>query len=375
MEATPDAIDVPFCDLCNTSVPLQDLEQGRARRHLGKTIGACCLPALAATAAPAPGTVSSQGTDGTRLQAPEPVGGGVAAPAAAAVHHDARLLPVGITVLAALAATAIFLDYRFAEVDSRNEQALAQIADDQKALGDVVQGISLAMDSVVRRKDLDAASERIELLNGAQTRIGDQLRALTDQTAMALSGLQQKIEDLQRSRPDHGPALLELRQALQQQAVTLAELKAMPRSQPQPLLEAPPPAPVTPGLPPLLAHQVQRLKDPDPATRFEAVDELLRSKDVAVLEHLLPMAKDEDTFVRRLTVEGLKDFRQPVVVDALLVALADPVETVRDTAWRSLKDLTGQKLPFDAAASRDQRARMQQRWQEWWDRNRAAFGS
>ena len=47
-----DPLDVSFCDFCNTSVPVQDLEQGAALRHNGKTIGACCLPALrSATAA------------------------------------------------------------------------------------------------------------------------------------------------------------------------------------------------------------------------------------------------------------------------------------------------------------------------------------
>jgi HEAT repeat protein len=159
--------------------------------------------------------------------------------------------------------------------------------------------------------------------------------------------------------------------------VSLAELRALPR--PAEPVAAAEPAGSTPGtapagVPAALQHQIARLQDEDPATRFEAVDELLRSRDMTMLEHLLPMAKDGDTFVRRLTVEGLRDFRAPEVVDALLVALADPEEIVRDTAWRSLKELTGQKLPFEATAARDVRARAQQKWQEWWDKNRGTFG-
>ena len=95
----------------------------------------------------------------------------------------------------------------------------------------------------------------------------------------------------------------------------------------------------------------------------------------AVVEHLLPMAKDNDVLVRRLVVDGLKDFKQATVVDVLLVALADPADIVADTAWRSLKDMTGQKMPFDAKGSREERSRAQKVWRDWWDKNRNAFGS
>ena len=62
-------------------------------------------------------------------------------------------------------------------------------------------------------------------------------------------------------------------------------------------------------------------------------------------------------------------------VDALLEALADADENVCDTAWRSLRDLTGQRLPFDASASKEARARAAKKWQEWWQGARDSFGS
>ena len=110
--------------------------------------------------------------------------------------------------------------------------------------------------------------------------------------------------------------------------------------------------------------------------RFEAVDALIGSKNPAVLKHLLPMARDADLYVRRLTVEGLRDFKQAEAVEQLIAALADSETTVAETAYGSLKKLTGQKIPFDAASpSKDTRLRGQQRWQEWWDKNKATFGS
>jgi HEAT repeat protein len=122
-------------------------------------------------------------------------------------------------------------------------------------------------------------------------------------------------------------------------------------------------------------EQVKKLAAGEPATRFEGVDELLRSKDALVLPHLLPMVKDADAFVRRLTVEGIGQWKRAEVVDALLLALADSDEYVRETAWRSLKDVTGQKIAFEATGTKDVRARGVQRWQEWWDKNKPTFGS
>jgi hypothetical protein len=130
-----------------------------------------------------------------------------------------------------------------------------------------------------------------------------------------------------------------------------------------------------PGLAAPLAAQVQKLSAADPAIRFEAVDELLRSKDALVLPFLLPVTKDADAYVRRLCVDGLRDWKRPEVVDALLVALGDLDENVRDTAWVSLKEVTGQRFPFETTASREARARAILKWQEWWDKSRATFGA
>ncbi|MFY9340907.1 MAG: DUF2946 domain-containing protein, partial [Planctomycetota bacterium] len=49
-----DGVEVTFCDLCGTSVPVVDLAAGSAVRHQGKTVGACCLAGLRVAGAPAP---------------------------------------------------------------------------------------------------------------------------------------------------------------------------------------------------------------------------------------------------------------------------------------------------------------------------------
>ncbi len=357
-----DPLEVLFCDLCNTSVPLQDFDAGTATRLNGKAIGACCLATL-------------RGTGSARPSAGE---GAAGAPGARPAGHDSRILPLGIAVLAAVAAATLFLEFRIDQAETRWLHGNDQVAASVQSQAEVVQGISVALDGVVRRTDFDQLEQRLAAINATQQRMADTVQALDKAHTLSAEATQKALAVLQeaeRLRPDLGPGLADLRQQLQHQAVSLAQLLAQPRPREVvPAAVSEPPV-VIPGLAPELVHQVAKLKDADAATRFEAVDELLRSKDAQVLEHLLPMAKDADLFVRRLTVEGLKDFHKPAVVDVLIVALADPEDIVRDTAWRSLKDLTGQKLPFEASGSRDARLRAQQKWQEWWDKNRDTFGA
>lgn len=363
-----DEPEVAFCDLCNTSVPLQDLEAGTAVRQGGKTVGACCLASL---------------------QRPVAVAPAVSTPAAAAAPiSDNRLLTVAFVLLVAIAGATIYLEYRLNErVDgarAATREVVSELDRSVRSQDDLLRGLDTALAAAARRDEVQRLGERF---GGLEKALGDdrsQQQVAADRQQTALAQLESKLQALTEARAEQKLLLGQLQTQLQQQSVTLAELRAMPRPTPReatadvpaPEAGAPGGPGAAPGLPPELSHQVARLADPDPATRFEAVDELLRSKNPQVREYLLPMSKDADTFVRRLTVEGLREFKHASCVDALLVALGDPEEIVRDTAWRSLKELTGQKFPFEASnGSKDARARAQQRWQEWWDKNRAAFGS
>ena len=99
--------DVPFCDLCNTSVPLQDLELGVAVRHGDKTIGSCCLMQLRQGSVPA--GESPAGESPTQsLGSPQS-------------QLDTRLLPLFLVLLVAVAAATIWLDFRIAEGEVRRE--------------------------------------------------------------------------------------------------------------------------------------------------------------------------------------------------------------------------------------------------------------
>lgn len=351
-------VEVVFCDLCGASVPAADLATQAAVPFQGKVVGACCLSGLR-TAGPT-------------------AGGGRGGKSASV--GDSRMLPVAIALLAALAAVTIYLDKKIGDLDQRVLLNDERVLDQVGAGSQVLQSVSLAMDGAARKSDLEALGERLGLVEGGLMAAGEQDRQVLEKLRVGLAGVQQQQQRSEAATIDYRPLFDDLRQQLQRQAAMIAEVRASAAAPRVAEAAAPPPEVPAPGgpdstLPPALQLLVAKLGSVDPAVRFEAVDELVRTKDPTVLPHLLPLASDADAFVRRLTVEVLREFKHVDSVDALLVALGDGDENVRDTAWRSLRDLTGQKMPFEATGSKDARARAQQRWQEWWDKNRGSFGA
>ncbi len=361
---TRETLQVLFCDLCNTSVPLSDVQSGAAVQHAGKTVGSCCLsvlrtPAANGAASGSPATSQRPGSEG-------------------------RVLSLGVVLLGAIAVSVLFLDFRLGEAEDRSALRLTRLGENLKAQADVVQDTSVKLDALASRADLDRIEGALTAMQAAGEQDSARVRELgagLEAANASLRALQTAVQRLEAAKPDYGPAFDDVRRQLQEMSASMSDLLAKPRAAVSPAtgggeaMDAPkaPEADGT-GLPAALAHQVRRLADADEGTRFEAVDELLRSKDVRVLPGLLPMAKDPDAFVRRLVVEGLKDFASKESVDTLLVALADPEQIVRSSAWLSLKALTKQDLPFDAAQNREARQKAQAKWQEWWDKNRATFG-
>ena len=354
-----DDFEVTFCDLCGASVPAADLASGAAARTNDKIVGACCLGGLRTGAAPVVGTAA----------APRSAGG------------DSRLILVAVVLLAAVAVATIFLDHRLATSETAALERHARLVQIQRSDSEVLQTVGVDMDGTARRADVDELARGVKTVEDAMRAGEERSRQELDQLRQEVTALRQELRTAQAATIDYRPLFDDLRQQLHRQATTLADLRSAavaPATPREAAAEPTPPAvpDEVPGLPAELAEHVQRLRADDPAIRFEAVDELARSRDPRVLPHLVTMIRDPDSYVRRVTMDGLVGFRAVEAVDALLIGLGDADEYVRDTAWRSLRELTGQKIAFDASnPSKDVRARGQQRWQEWWDKNRATFGS
>ncbi|MFN9704576.1 MAG: HEAT repeat domain-containing protein [Planctomycetota bacterium] len=350
-------VEVLFCDLCGSSVPLGDVPSGLAVRHHGSTVGKCCLPALrqSGPAAASPAAVT----------APRAVAG------------EGRSTLLGVVVVAAAALTMLFLDRQLQRLDQAQTVRLDALRDAQKSDSQVLGGVAVALDGVARRSDLDAIAAAVANGAGETAAVRVEVAKRLDELAAAIAAAAQQAR---AGVVDYAPLFEDLRQ---RQLRILDRLAAAPAAAPA-AVPTPTPEPVAPaashdapvlGLPAALAEAARKLAAGDPAVRFEGVDELQRSKDAAAVPLLLPLLRDPDPFVRRLVAEGFAAHKRADVVEGLLAALGDADEYVRDTAWRSLKDVTGQKLPFESAGTKDARARATARWQEWWDKNKAGFGA
>jgi hypothetical protein len=111
------------------------------------------------------------------------------------------------------------------------------------------------------------------------------------------------------------------------------------------------------------------LADSNPSTRWEAVDELGRSKDPAVIPHVAPLLRDSDLFVRMCAARVLADLGTLQGVPALIDALEDAEPTVRESAWNALRTLTGKDFKYDPQGNEADRAKKVKLWREWWKKD------
>jgi len=355
-------VEVLFCDLCGTSVPQDDVGAGRAVQCHGRTVGTCCLPALRGEKPASP--------------PPLPLPPQLARRAAPA---ESRGTLLAVLVASAALATALFVDHRLTEVDKGLVDRLDQQAEAQKSDSQVVARMALDLDSVPRRVDTDALATAAGKAEEARADLDKRLDELA--AAVAAVARQQEaavdyrplFEDLRRRQV----RILEQIGAARAAAPVESVGDAKPATPSAPVADAVPAAPAAPApaAPPAFAEQAKKLASAEAAVRFEGVDELIRSKSAEAVPLLLSMARDPDPFVRRLVIEGIAAWKRSDVVETLLAGLADGDEYVRDTAWRSLREVTAQKIPFEAAGGKDARARAVARWQEWWDKNKANFGA
>ncbi len=365
-------VEVSFCDLCGTSVPAGDIEAQSAVLHQGKTIGSCCLGTLRAATAASPST----GAADTAKVAPAPV---PASGGSGSGGDSSRILTVAIVMMMAFAGGVMFLDSRLSRLEDAFVKASDGAAIRQKADSEALQALSVKADGFAARSDLAAIATKQTELAGTMATLRDGTAQRQTVLQQEVGGLRTQVSETMAKIVDYRPLFEDLRQRHTRALAALEGMRLEVAAAPASATPVPGPGPAIRepviDLPSDLADQVRKLSAADPAVRFEAVDMLAESKNLKVLPYLLPLTKDPDAFVRRLTVEGLREFQKPEAVDALIDALRDEDENVCDTAWRSLRDLTGQKFKFEASASKEARGRSAQAWQDWWVKARATFGT
>ena len=335
------AMKIYFCDGCNESIPLTDIQAGQVTTVKGKLFCRNCIP-------PGPSTV---------------------APPAPAARSGAG--PVTIVVLLLIVAYLAWRDLpaRFGGAgDGEARQELARGGDRHAADLAVADIQSL-------RQSGDELDRKLTFLRGDV----DSLRASAADLQRGLDSLRETIDGLQRGQAETGQLIEKLNlqdnrvHSLEARIDTLADMVA---SQQQVLAlrtaEVAPTAtaaPAAPAIDPTLAAELDGLRrqllDPDAGQRFAAVDHIAKNRYKQLTTELLPVLADEDPFVRTLAMQALGDFGAVEAVPKLLDTLEDPSAIIRKTAAETLVRLTGYDPGFDPRGTESERKKAIKKWRDW----------
>jgi len=332
-----------FCDGCNESIPLADIQAGQATTIKGKLFCRNCIP---------------------------PGAGGGPAPAAPAAGRGAH--PLLVAALLLLAGYTVW----------RDMPGLRQVVGVQPAGpgepthgGDSPALAGLTAQVGALRGELDELDRRGTFLRSD----ADALRSTAADLGRGLDQVREGLDGLQRSQAETGQLIEKLHiqenalQSLQARIDTLADMVAATQNRVSAAEAAgTAAAPETPEVDPAQAtaaaerEQLRRqLKDPDASQRFDAVDRIGKGRMKDLAPDLIPMLKDEDQFVRSLVMQVLGDFGQADAVPALLDVLDDPSATIRKYAAEALVRLTGFDPQYDPKASKAERDKAVKRWKDW----------
>jgi len=341
-----------FCDGCNESVPLPDVQSGRITTIKGKLFCPSCIP---------PGALST------------PSAAPAAAPARAGTH------PLLLLVLLALVAWTLWRDGRALLSPSGRDEAVATrdpLADLGQRLDEFGDRLRLANteDELVNRSvtSMRAELEALRAADAEQARATERLADQLDRLARAQAEMGLIIEKVQLV--ENRTESLVLRMDAMSDAIAAHETAL---SLPQAAAAEAPAGAVAMGNGPALpapdpARQARLeetrrlLLDPEPDLRFEGVDRVESERLAELAPELVALFADEDHFVRMHAMNVVGNFAYEPAVPALFDVLADGNAQIRKAAWETLVRLTGYDPGFAFDGSTADRNRSVQAWRDWY---------
>jgi hypothetical protein len=361
---------VHFCDLCNESVPQGDLDAGKAVIRNGRVICSTCEGAMSAGedkgAEPAPvvppgGPQTPARISPTELPARPPKQAAAGAGLALAMALIALLACIGGGVYffdrvegnrAALRGQLAETRRLIARSSERTDERLTRGVEDLSS-----QSESLAGQIGVFGARLDEASrhqfEAMEVLREDVSRLAERLREL-DALVGAVERHEQELSKVGDTVAGlHAEVLL-----LGDRILAAAQLEATTPPETARIDEQ------NPSWWPLVARLASQSSD----IRWQTIQDLGDTGDPAVAEHVVPMLKDPDIFVRMASARILEELRAVSAIPALIDALEDPEASVREAAAVALRSISGRDLRFDPDAKEAERARQIKAWRDWWKR-------
>jgi len=374
-------MDIQFCSVCNESIPMGDLDAGRAVQREGKVICVLCETSMSVPAPPPAAQGASEEipdfqagrptTDVTSAQGKE-AGAAAVPPRSGGVWSALSMLLASMAIASAVGGAFFLLDRidalqeaqagEFERLRDRQEELATRSADSTldvrsslEARLESLHGQFMALDArlaevrLAGQRELDALREDVARLN---ERIADLARLATEVSELrAAVGSLGELATLAR---------LEIAANLDRIAGLEAGLPAAPAQTPSP------DAPTWEVL-------LDDLGSQNPGDRWSAVLALGETGDPAVVEFVARMVRDPDIFVRMATARVLGDLGTMRAAPVLIGVLGDSEASVREAAVVSLRRLTGEKFSFDPEAKASDRVKRTKQWQEWWEREGEAL--
>lgn len=360
-----------FCDICNESIPLKDINSNRITIEDGKIFCSQCAPKKA--------------QKGERVP---PV-----------LLAALLVLLVGLATLGVLGSTAKGrLEQAVGDTELRVQSLVGQQSDQAESL----ERITGRLEEILRKvDDLSGVLARLEqrldgrigALEKTEARHFEELK--TDMDVKIRSGvgpLDVRLRDLERQATEVQQTLsaaslmqqqIEKRIDLLQDVVSSAgPAKPTARAAPDEAAESDPAE--TPGEPSGVMDDVQlqeigtlvkRLELKDPGERFSALVALggYRDRAAVVTPPVERMLKDPVDYVRKTAVRVLSQLASKSSIPNLIEALRDSDYFVRAAARDALRALAGTGFGFDPDGNPSDRERKIKDWEKWWEINKASI--
>ncbi|MFN0205896.1 MAG: HEAT repeat domain-containing protein [Planctomycetota bacterium] len=369
-----------FCDICNQSIPLKDLDDGAAVPVRGKLICNAC------SAAAATGKAPQSGMPAAPVAAAVQGGGGGSAGASLIVILIAGGLGFGASWFMLKEETKK-IDAKFASmtgdtgrIGTDSDRKIQALRDE---IAQVQQSIELLKTSMDENVSVSEARER-KAAADVETRFENVKAYITENEKVKdrVQNLEMRLTAGNESALGVQKEIATLRGAVVELTDRVAKMIANPPARNDANPGATEDGNVTNSdalpvvaLPNDLAEIAKKLKHTDAGVRWDGVDQLGRSRDTRVVGYLVPMLDDKDEFVRYQTAAVLGDLGQNAKssVPFLIMALSDEAAYVRESVIFALRKITNQNIKFEPTAKSEDRTKQQKLWKAWWDTNREKF--
>ncbi len=345
-----------FCDICNESIPLQDIKENKSTTIKGKIFCCECNPLNEIES-----TSSGSGSG---------VGGG--------------LIGVMIVLLLAVAGALGYLIYEMKFAQGEGPALSSNGSADSNAAGieelkNAVATMRGRLDALSGALDLPAQVAALQEAAAGQaafrSRVSQAVAELQE-GLVAVGGLRERVDAMALALEGSGQSMERIGAAIESVKAQLAAIEARPvasSSGGDSRIEGGGDAEPGPELDAELIAIVKKLSAADPMARWEAVDQIRRRRESRLVGDVIPLLDDRDTFVRAQAIYTLGELKAMPAVPRLVKLLRDDEIMIREEALTSLVVITGQNFKFEVTGGRNVREKGIRKWEDWLDKNEDKF--